>query len=80
LIRGLIHSDGCRFVARQRGNGIVCLYPRYCFENKSSDIIGIVCEHLRLLGVEWTEPRPDAVQIARRPSVEILDAFIGPKW
>jgi hypothetical protein len=29
FVRGLIHSDGCRFVARQRKNGRVYRYVRY---------------------------------------------------
>jgi hypothetical protein len=29
LVRGLIHSDGCRFVAHQRIGGRVYEYPRY---------------------------------------------------
>jgi hypothetical protein len=80
LIKGLIHSDGCRFVARQPGRGVVYLYPRYSFSNQSRDIIGMLCEHLDLIGVGWTEARPDLIQIARRDSVEMLDSFIGPKW
>jgi hypothetical protein len=80
LLRGLYHSDGSRIVARQPRHGIVYLYPRYCFANRSRDIIRILCNHLALIGVRWTEPAPDRVQVARRDSVEILDSFIGPKW
>ena len=79
LIRGLIHSDGCRFVARQRGNGRIYCYSRYCFSNRSRDIMRIFCEHLDLLEVRWTLADPEQAQIARREAVEELDRFIGPK-
>jgi hypothetical protein len=79
LVRGLIHSDGCRFVARQPKNGQIYPYARYAFANRSRDIIEILCDHLDLLGIDWTCPRPDAVQIARREAVAMMDSFIGPK-
>src|SRR4051794_23549359 len=79
LIRGLIHSDGCRFIARQRAKRQIYTYPRYCFKNKSRDIMGIFSEHLDLLGVNWTLSRPDQAQIAQADSVALLDSFVGPK-
>jgi hypothetical protein len=79
LIRGLIHSDGSRFVARQRSERRVYCYPRYCFNNRSRDIMGIFCEHLSLLGVHWTLARPDQAQVARADSVALLDTVVGPK-
>jgi hypothetical protein len=79
LIRGLVHSDGCRFIARQPAKGRIYQYSRYCFDNKSRDIMRIFCEHLELLGVAWTLTRPDQAQVARRESVALLDSFVGPK-
>lgn len=79
LIRGLIHSDGCRFVARQPGKGRVYRYPRYCFANRSGDIIRILSDHLDAVGIAWTRPALEQVQIARRDSVERLDRFVGCK-
>jgi transcriptional regulator with XRE-family HTH domain len=79
LIRGLIHSDGCRYVARQRTRGRTYTYERYAFTNRSTDIIQIFCDHLDLLGVAWTMSTADQVQIAQREAVALLDAFIGPK-
>lgn len=79
LVRGLIHSDGCRFVARQQVGDRIYEYPRYCFSNVSGDIHKIFCEHLDLLGVRYTRASPVIVQIAQRPSVIVLDSFIGPK-
>jgi len=79
LIRGLIHSDGCRFVARQPKSDRMYTYSRYCFKNRSADIIEIFCDHLDLLGIDWTLSSHENVQIARKQSVVRLDAFVGPK-
>ena len=79
LIRGLIHSDGCRFTANQRVRGRMYSYARYCFVNESTDILRIFCDHLDLLGISWTQQRRDAIQIARREAVARLDEFVGPK-
>jgi hypothetical protein len=79
FIRGLIHSDGCRFVARQKVDGRVYEYPRYAFSNVSLDIRRLLCEHLDLLGVRYTHVPPVQVQIAQRASVQALDSFIGHK-
>jgi hypothetical protein len=54
LIRGLIHSDGCRFVARQRAHGKTYTYARYSFSNRSEDIKAIFCAHLDAVGIGWT--------------------------
>jgi hypothetical protein len=81
LIRGLIHSDGSRFVARQRSRSRDkhYRYTRYAFSNRSGDIKRIFCEHLLLLGVEWTVASAQNIQIAQRESVETLDRLVGPK-
>jgi hypothetical protein len=79
FVRGLIHSDGCRFVARQPKGGRVYCYSRYCFKNRSADIMQIFCEHLDVLEIQWTLSDPEQAQIARRASVKALDGFVGPK-
>jgi hypothetical protein len=80
LLRGLIHSDGCRFVANQRSRrGAYRSYVRYMFSNRSEDIHSIFCEHADLLGIEWTRPSRRETQIARRESVAMLEEFVGPK-
>jgi hypothetical protein len=79
LIRGLIHSDGSRYVARQRVAGRTYRYDRYCFSNRSRDIMRIFCNHLELLGIHWTQAGPEQAQIARREAVEALDQFVGLK-
>jgi len=75
LLRGLIHSDGCRVLNRVNGTD----YPRYHFTNKSSGIIDIFCAACMDYGVRWTFCRPDELSIARRPDVDQLDLAVGPK-
>jgi transcriptional regulator with XRE-family HTH domain len=79
LIRGLIHSDGCRFLNRVRHGQKVYAYPRYMFSNRSRQIHAIFTEHLDLLGIEWRWSNGHTISIARRGSVAKLDAFVGPK-
>ncbi|HEX4735584.1 MAG TPA: helix-turn-helix domain-containing protein [Thermoleophilaceae bacterium] len=79
LLRGLIHSDGCRYVANQRDGARTYRYVRYMFSNRSEDILQIFCDHADLLGVRWTRPNFKEVQMARRDSVAVLERFIGPK-
>ena len=81
LVRGLIHSDGCRYIARQPTSDRRRTYPyvRYSFSNKSEDIKRILCEHLDLLGIHWTEANAANIQIARSDSVQMLERIVGPK-
>jgi hypothetical protein len=79
LIRGLIHSDGCRFIANQRVGEKTYRYSRYSFSNRSEDIKAILCDHLDLLGIRWTRPNDCQIAIDRRSEVAKLDAFVGPK-
>lgn len=75
LVRGLIHSDGCRVVANDRGVRSV----RYHFSNRSEDIKRIYCESLDALGVRWTRPCNKQIAVYRKASTARLDEFIGPK-
>ncbi len=75
FIRGLIHSDGCRIVANDRGVASV----RYHFSNLSEDIKRIYCESLDAVGVRWTRPCSQQIAVYRKASVAILDSFVGPK-
>jgi hypothetical protein len=76
LLRGLVHSDGCRFTNTGRG-GWVC--PRYSFCNVSEDIKSIFCDACDLLGLEWTSSGRKTIYVSRRADVDLLDLFIGPK-
>jgi hypothetical protein len=85
LLRGLIHSDGCRTTNRFRtklpsGRVAAYEYPRYFFSNLSDDIRRIFCEHCELLGIRWTQSNPRNISISHRNSVALMDEFIGPKW
>jgi hypothetical protein len=84
LLRGLIHSDGCRTVNRFKtklpsGRLAEYQYPRYFFSNLSADIRGIFCDHCDLLDLRWTRSNPRNISIAHRRSVALMDEFVGPK-
>ncbi|MEU9557732.1 helix-turn-helix domain-containing protein [Streptomyces fumanus] len=82
FVRGLIHSDGCRITnwttrlvggERKRYE-----YPRYFFTNVSDDIRRLYTDTLDGLGVEWTPHRYN-ISVARKASVALMDAHVGPK-
>ena len=79
FIRGLIHSDGCRFINPVNIKGRRYEYPRYLFSNRSSDIRGLFTEHLDLLRIPWRPVGRWNVSVARKEGVAALDAFVGPK-
>ncbi|HWI95292.1 MAG TPA: hypothetical protein VNS60_04415 [Solirubrobacterales bacterium] len=79
LLRGLIHSDGCRVTNVIRHPEKTYTYPRYFFSNRSLDIQGIFCEACDRLGVAWRQDGPWNISVARRDSVAVLDRHIGPK-
>jgi hypothetical protein len=74
LLRGLIHSDGCRFINTGRN----WRHARYSFSNASGDILRIFCDACDAVGVHWTVA-PRTVYISRVRDVARLDEFIGPK-
>lgn len=74
LLRGLIHSDGCRSI----NTGTNWRHPRYSFSNRSEDIRRIFCWGCDLLGLRWTTA-PHSVYVSRKADVARLDTFIGPK-
>jgi hypothetical protein len=74
LLRGLIHSDGCRFI----NTGTNWVNPRYSFSNRSDDIRGIFSAACERLGVRWTAC-PNTIYVSRKDDVARLDEFIGPK-
>ena len=84
LIRGLIHSDGCRTINRFKtklpsGRVAEYAYPRYFFSNLSADIRAIFCEYCDRLGIRWSMSNHRNVSISHRTSVAKLDRFVGPK-
>lgn len=84
LLRGLIHSDGCRVVNRFRtklpsGRVAEYSYVRYFFTNHSADIRRIFIEHCELLGIRVTQSNHRNLTVSHRNSVAILEAIVGPK-
>ncbi|WP_030185951.1 hypothetical protein [Streptomyces violaceorubidus] len=88
FIRGLIHSDGCRVTnwttKTVRGVRKRYEYPRYFFSNKSDDIRGLFTCALDKVGVKWTTlargSDPFNISVARKASVALMDAHVGPKY
>ncbi|WP_029109899.1 LAGLIDADG family homing endonuclease [Mycobacterium sp. URHD0025] len=75
FVRGLIHSDGCRVVANDRGIKSI----RYHFTNHSEDILNLFTDALDTLGIPWTRSTKYVVSIYRKAATARLDEFIGPK-
>jgi hypothetical protein len=82
LIRGMIQSDGCRFINTGRGGW---RHPRYVFSNLSSDLTSIFCTACDCLGLRWTaafpkdESKAIAIYVSRKDDVARMDEFVGPK-
>ncbi|MCX4685009.1 helix-turn-helix domain-containing protein [Kitasatospora purpeofusca] len=87
FLRGLIHSDGCRFTnwTTRTVGGVQKRYeyPRYFFTNTSTDIVRLFTDTLDSVGVRWKSvTRPTGtvnVSVARKACVALMDAHIGPK-
>lgn len=75
LVLGLIHSDGCRVIANDRGVESI----RYHFSNRSEDILGIFTGALDQLAIPWTRSSKYIVSVYRKAATARLDEFVGPK-
>ncbi|BBZ59481.1 helix-turn-helix domain-containing protein [Mycolicibacterium monacense] len=75
FVMGLIHSDGCRVVANDRGVASI----RYHFSNRSEDILGLFTAALDSLAIPWTRSSPHIVSVYRKAATARLDEFVGPK-
>jgi hypothetical protein len=75
LLRGLIHSDGCRFM----NTGRKWRHPRYAFSNFSPDIKRIFTDACDLLALRWTTAGRKTIYVSRKADVARMDQFIGPK-
>lgn len=88
LIRGLIHSDGCRYTnwttREVAGRKKRYTYARYQFTNMSTDIIRILTDTLDAVGVAYTVSVRTTgardVSVARRASVALMDEHVGAKY
>jgi len=79
VLRGLIHSDGCRIIARERQAGRTREAPRYLFTTMSEDLLCLFCASCDALEVRWTRPNFKTVAIYGLESVARLDRCVGPK-
>jgi hypothetical protein len=79
FVRGLIHSDGSRFINRVKVSGRTYEYPRYMFTNESVDIMALCARSLDRLGIDWRMSRRNTLSVAKRAAVARLDEFVGPK-
>ena len=83
LLRGMIQSDGCRFINTGRGGWRG--HPRYCFSNVSTDVTSIFCTACDRVGLRWTAAFPSderkavTIYVSRKDDVARMDEFIGPK-
>jgi hypothetical protein len=89
FIRGLVQSDGCRYIQKQNKRE----YLKYNFTNSSKDIIDLFCWACDNLKIHWTihsrqsEDRKKnklnttkyIVTFNRRDAVELLEQFVGQK-
>ena len=83
FIRGLIHSDGCRFIPKASGK------VNYQFTNTSTDIITLYCKTLDMLNIKYRIAKKPIngkakrqaydISTSRKESVNILESFVGPK-
>ncbi|MFD5114919.1 MULTISPECIES: helix-turn-helix domain-containing protein [unclassified Streptomyces] len=88
FIRGLIHSDGCRITNWTEkiigGERKRYEYPRYFFSNASGDILRLFTDALDSVGVEWKPANQSRtvqnISVAKRASVALMDARVGPKY
>ncbi len=84
LIRGLIHSDGCRVINRFRtklpsGRIAKYSYVRYFFSNLSADIRRIFIEHCELLAIRVTQSNHRNLTVSHRDGVAVLEQLVGEK-
>ena len=63
FVRGLIHSDGCRVIANDRGVKSI----RYHFSNHSEDILGLFTGALDRLGIPWTRSTNTSSRSTAKP-------------
>jgi hypothetical protein len=76
LLRGLIQSDGCRFM----NTGRAWRHPRYAFHNLSGGIKAIFCDACDQLDLHWTSSGPKTIYVSRKADVAVLDRIVGPKY
>ncbi len=79
LLRGLIHSDGCRAINTIRAPYGTYSYPRYQFSNRSAEIRAIFTLACGRAGIECRPSNAWTVSVSKMSEVARMDEFIGPK-
>lgn len=94
FIKGLIQTDGCRYIQTIKTKNGVRQYTKYNFTNTSQDIICLFCWACDEIGLYYTthsrnsiRPKENTasgaikttVTFNKRKDVELLDTFVGPK-
>jgi hypothetical protein len=79
FVRGLVHSDGCRFINRVTVKGKTYEYVRYMFSNVSSDILRLFLDACDQLDIRARFNNWNSVSVARREAVARMEAIVGPK-
>ena len=79
FLRGLIHSDGARIVATERKGAYVRRAPRYCFSNRSEDILALFRTACEALDIHCTRSSVKQISVYSKAAVAALDLFVGPK-
>jgi hypothetical protein len=77
LLRGLIHSDGCRALNKVWGGRYE--YVRYMFSNRSEDIHRIFAMACDRAGIEWRRSYKWTTSVSKRASVKAMEQFVGAK-
>ena len=84
LLRGLIHSDGCRTVNRFKTRAAVRARGRVrlsalLLQQPVGRHPRVFCESCERLGLRWTQSNHRNISISHRTSVALLDEYMGPK-
>jgi hypothetical protein len=79
FLRGLIHSDGSRFLNPSIHPNKTYWYTRYLFSNESKDILGLFLEYCEKVGVDARHSKTCEASVAKRRAVAQMDQHIGPK-
>lgn len=83
FLRGLFHSDGCRFqnatTRMVRGEKKRYEYGRWMFTNNSAEIQVGCKESLDQLGIPWRQSFWKTIAVSTREGVAQLDDLIGAK-
>jgi hypothetical protein len=68
FVRGLLHSDGCRFMNPVTTHTVRYEYPRYMFSNASEDTLSLFAHACDGLSIEWLELVTDHCRVPTRLS------------